>query len=195
MTDGFQAYRHYIRLKLHFSKKDNYNIFENKGVRASLSSFEKRNDRYKFASIEKMRDYKYYILANIIDDVDKYIREFSEEPYVRFKRVMNSLTYIYKEFIKHNDFISLATLKNSRVELIDMLKRGEVDIEIICILNMIFNFTDEWEKDKIFSFVYEKEIFVIKKYSDFFTEYAEKMREFTINNCDHTDQLRLSKVN
>ena len=43
--DGFEVYKTYLALKLHFSK-DNYNFFTFNGKsRASLQSFEKRKDK------------------------------------------------------------------------------------------------------------------------------------------------------
>ena len=51
--EGYEVYKIYLALKLHFTK-DNYNFFTFNGKsRASLSSFEKRNDRYFFKKLGK----------------------------------------------------------------------------------------------------------------------------------------------
>ena len=49
--DGFEVYKTYLALKLHFSK-DNYNFFTFNGKsRASLKSFEGRKDKYFFKKL------------------------------------------------------------------------------------------------------------------------------------------------
>ena len=50
---GFKAYQRYLAIKAHFTT-DSYDILKHKGkVRASVSSFKTRNDRYYFARVEK----------------------------------------------------------------------------------------------------------------------------------------------
>ena len=49
--DGYEVYKIYLSLKLHFSK-DNYNFFTFNGKsRASLKSFENRKDKYFFKKL------------------------------------------------------------------------------------------------------------------------------------------------
>ena len=46
--NGYEAYRLYLAVKLHFST-ENYDFFKhNAKVNASIGSFTKRNDRYFF---------------------------------------------------------------------------------------------------------------------------------------------------
>ena len=51
--DGFEVYKTYLAIKLHFTR-DNYNFDQyNGGTRATNDSFNRRNDRFFFHRIAK----------------------------------------------------------------------------------------------------------------------------------------------
>jgi hypothetical protein len=187
---GYKAYQFYVKMKLHFSNKDV--DFSKKRSNVSYESFEKRQDSYEFKKIGKKNNYKSFILANFLEDSNRYIRDFKEAPYTRMKRALSSLTYIFenkiKEFETEEDLKKYFMVNNSKSLIMNDLLSNKIDIEIICILNNIYNIVSDWESDSIFSMVYEKEIIVVKKYSVFFEDNLKKYENIikkSINNNDH----------
>lgn len=187
---GYKAYQFYIKMKLHFSNKDI--DFSKKRANVSFEAFEKRPDSYEFKKIGKRNNYKSYILANFLEDSNRYIRDFKEEPFVRMRKTLSSLSYLFenkiKEFDNEEDLKKYFQVTNSKSIMMNDLLSKKIDIEIICILNNIYNIVDNWESDPIFSTIYEKEIIVVKKYSVFFEDNLKKFENIikrSINNNDH----------
>ena len=66
--DSFEAYQHYLALKLHFGGEYDYYKYNAK-TNASLQAFEKRKDKYQFVRLSsKLSDPEIleYYLANFI---------------------------------------------------------------------------------------------------------------------------------
>jgi len=188
MITGFDVYKFYIRAKLHFKKND-FDMSKTH-VKPSVSTFENRNDRSVFDKIAKQKRKKYnmYIISNLLEDPNRYIRDFTNSSFIRMERITSNLTYFFGDFLSKyetkEDLINAITTENSNVKIINQFKEGSLDIEIICILNNIFKLTDKWKEDEIFSFVYEKEINIIEKYSIFFTDYTSDCKKKIINKYD-----------
>lgn len=188
MITGYDIYQFYIKAKLHF-KDMNFDMTKNH-VKSSVSSFEKRSDRYVFDKIAKQKRKKsnLYIVSNLIEDPDRYIRDFNDDAFARMQRITSNITYFFSDFVSKYEtkeqLINDITVKNNTVKIINDLKQGNVDIEIICVLNNIFKLVEKWKKDEIFFFIYEKEISIIEKYSIFFTDYTRDCKQKLINKYD-----------
>jgi hypothetical protein len=188
IINGYDVYRYYIRAKLHFSDK-NFDMSK-MGTKPLVKTFEERKDRYSFDKIAKSqkKKFKMYIIANLLEDPHKYVRDFSDEPFVRMNRIISNLKYFFSDFLnrfdKKEDLISYILPSNGKVECMNDLKQKKIDLEIICILNNIFHLVDRWKEDEIFSFIYDNEIMLIEKYSIFFTDYTDECKKNIINKYD-----------
>ncbi len=81
MHDGFEVFKTYLAIKLHFTT-DNYDYFNYGGkVNCKLETFTKRNDRYFFHKLSKQYD-KYeitdFFVANFLDDDRQWVGNLLE---------------------------------------------------------------------------------------------------------------------
>ena len=106
MTD-YDAYKMYCALKRHF-QSNTYDYFKYNGkVRASYSTFEKRNDKYFFAKLAKHKDVIGFLVANFYyGDVwvgDLVNEQTAENQYKEWLKRKQSLSYIFKNDVERID--------------------------------------------------------------------------------------------
>ena len=121
--DGFEVYKTYLALKLHFSK-DNYNFFTFNGKsRASLQSFEKRKDKYFFKKIGSKYNEKEivnFLLSHFIEDDNCWIGNISvnkSKTYTEWNNKIQSMSFVFQNEMDalsdiEEDFDSLFRVKN-----------------------------------------------------------------------------------
>lgn len=165
MISGFDCYRKYLSLKLHF-KKENYDYFRfNSSTRLKTGTFEKRQDKHYFYAVvkhynteEKLED---FFVSNILWRYsDFYIQDsFTEESkkiYVDYVKVKHSLKYYFNEDLKtikehceKNSICNYLYVKqNTYPELLTLLNQNKIRIQSVYILNEIRPFLKYW-KEKI----------------------------------------------
>ena len=103
---GYDAYCEYISLKNHFTR-DNYDYFKYNGkIRTSVSSFNKRKDKYWYEKLSRQKtdeEVKNFFIANFVqvDDPGRlWIGELSrngEAYYIEWIKRQQSLKYLFKE--------------------------------------------------------------------------------------------------
>lgn len=150
--DGFEVYKTYLALKLHFSK-DNYNFFTFNGKsRASLQSFEKRKDKYFFKKLGTKFDQKEivdFLLSHFLEDGNCWIGNISihkSKTYSEWKNRIQSMSFVFEnEMGKLSDveenFDSLFRVKDGQHPII--LKEhlsGNVSLESMVILQKLINY-------------------------------------------------------
>lgn len=150
--DGFEVYKTYLALKLHFSK-DNYNFFTFNGKsRASLQSFEKRKDKYFFKKLGTKFDQKEivdFLLSHFLEDGNCWIGNISihkSKTYSEWKNRIQSMSFVFEnEMEKLSDveenFDSLFRVKDGQHPII--LKEhlsGNVSLESMVILQKLVNY-------------------------------------------------------
>lgn len=150
--DGFEVYKTYLALKLHFSK-DNYNFFTFNGKsRASLQSFEKRKDKYFFKKIGLKYNEKEivnFLLSHFIEDDNCWIGNISvnkSKTYTEWNNKIQSMSFVFQNEMDalsdiEEDFDSLFRVKNGQHPII--LKEhlaGNVSLESMVILQKLINY-------------------------------------------------------
>lgn len=164
MSKGFNTYRYYMAIKLHFTS-DTYNLFEHNGhVKCSVNTFNKRNDNYLFEKLSKNfsseRECVEYLAANFMRGNTEAIYDVSQgmENYQHFIKNKQSLYRIVE-----NDLGKLTLLSEvegykdpwqeihygvdgSHPILFQMLQGGNIEHETCVILNQFENFIPSWKK-------------------------------------------------
>lgn len=158
LIEGWDAYKIYIALKAHFNS--DYNFVEYAGkTKASKESYNKRVDKSFFYRIQKKygNDTLGYLLANFIKSPKGWIGDFNEMNYLEWKKVNQSLTYVFrsemedlvlKENLDNSNFDSLFTCNFGKHPV--LLKRflsGDVHLETMVILNQLLNYVPQFDKD------------------------------------------------
>ena len=105
MTDAYQAYKTYLNLKLHFTKK-NFNYFNVSKNRVSQEALEARRDKGFFYVLSKVKDLENFLIANFVVK-DKFITDLvdkeSERVYMEWLKRQESITYIFRNEIEKMD--------------------------------------------------------------------------------------------
>jgi hypothetical protein len=159
--ESFNAYVKYLALKRHFTT-DSYDYFKYNGkVRASIDSFQSRNDSFFFLKLARKDDYENIILANMIERPDIWVRDILEEEgqnrYINWKKRMDSLGYIFKSDINNmldgyeDNFV---VRDGQHPHIMTMMLQKKISLETFTIMTHLANIFPYWEKkivDKIVS--------------------------------------------
>ena len=99
--EGFDSYKLYLGIKLHFHSKDyDFNQYNGK-VKAELSSFLKRNDRFHFAKLARLykEELKDFYVANLCTS-DMWVGDMTEneakKTFIDWKKRNQKLTYLFE---------------------------------------------------------------------------------------------------
>lgn len=155
--NGFEVYKIYLSLKLHFSK-DNYNFFLFNGKsRASLASFEKRNDKYFFKKLALKYDANTIIeffVSHFIHDDKFWIGNISlqnSKIYSEWKNKIQSLSFKFSNEVEElvnlePNFDKIFETNGGHPLLIKQYFSGQLSLESLVILNKVLNFVPVFDK-------------------------------------------------
>lgn len=189
----YQVYTKYIALKNHFTQK-NYDYFTYGGkVRAKETSFEVRKDKYFFYKLSKHKDVENFLLANLLDGGKDFwvgaMRDSSpEEVYREWKKRQESLTYTFKNDLTKldDDFDkNFAIEKYGHPLLLRSYLRGDICIETMCILDMLVNYSTQWNKSLEKDLIWSDKYTIIKKYKPFLSIKLDKFKAHTLDYFDY----------
>lgn len=186
---GFDAYKLYVALKNHFNSST-YDFFKYNGkTRASLSAYQKRNDKHFFEILAKHKQCQLFILANIIEDnpniwVSQIANEQqAEDNYRNWKKRVESLSYLFtndldKLLPSYND--NLRVVDGQHPPLLKLVIQKQVSIETLVILNDICSFYKYWSRNIADTVVWPQIKFVTKKYRPFVSFDVQKMKNIVV---------------
>ena len=175
----FETYQTYLSMKSHFTNK-RYDFFKYGGKsRATMSSFNKRKDKYWFEKTSrKFSDQEVvdFLLSNFVstdNPQNLWIGEIinsGERKYVEWMKRKQSLTYLFKEqskeLLSENDLETVFNCSKGHPPLLKKYLGGEISLETLTILEKVFSFRKEFDK-KLQDPVWETVSLKIKKYIPF----------------------------
>lgn len=194
---GYDVYRIYVALKTHF-RSDTYDFFENEGrVRAKMSSYQKRRDRYFFERLAKrfsgsdsfeMVD---FFVANLAGNSDMWVGDMltdqCDQTYLDWCRRIQSLDYVFgcdcetllNELEKIDvSFNSIFECENQQhPPLLRMVMRGQIGVETFIILDNMLNFFKRWDTEMPNDYVWEEFRRKCQKYKPFLTQINDSKRK------------------
>jgi hypothetical protein len=195
---GFDVYKLYLSVKLHFTS-DNYNFFQYNGKsRASVSSYEKRNDKYFFDKLANKYNHDAlidYFVSQFTTQDDMWVGEIvkgkGEKNYYNWRKRKQSLKYQFTTEVEElltnisepysNNFDKLFECKRGmHPQVLKLYLKKQISLETLVILDKILNFVSRLDTeltDPIWINVRNKVI----KYSPFLSintsEYKTVLRE------------------
>ena len=175
----FEVYCEYLALKSHFTNPK-YDYFKyNKKVRATITSFNRRRDKYFFEKTSRKYSDKEvvdFLVANFVESTSVnqiWIGEIinsGERTYADWMRRQQSLTYLFKE--QSSELFSETKLDDAlncskgHPPVLKKFLSGKISLETLVIYDKIFLFGKTFDK-KLLDPVWETVSLKIKKYNPF----------------------------
>jgi len=175
----FETYQTYLSMKSHFTNSK-YDFFKYGGKsRATLTSFNKRKDKYFFEKTSRKYSDKEivdFLLSNFVsadNPQNVWIGEIinsGERTYADWMRRQQSLTYLFRE--QSNELFSETKLDDAlncskgHPPVLKKFLSGKISLETLVIYDKIFLFGKTFDK-KLLDPVWETVSLKIKKYAPF----------------------------
>ena len=140
---GYQLYRYYISVKLHFTKED-FNVFEHKyGQTVSVAAFNRRRDKVMFERLAKKfkddREGIRFLVANWAHGNDNMIWsdwDVAQGYMIKWNKTKQSLSKVFADDLDYlnNKNSKLNCTENQVSVIIKEWKAGKIQIETVCLL-------------------------------------------------------------
>jgi hypothetical protein len=184
MVNGFDVYKIYLAVKLHFTS-DSYDYHKYEGkVNCKLETFTKNNARYFFHKLGtkySKDDILYFFVSNFLSDSNKWIGDLTRndgtDVYLDWKKRTESFEYYFRSDCSYiiNDFnvrnISFDDGFNSfdgqHPRFFQLVLSKNISYESAVIFNQILSYSKRWDKqinEKVVWPVHSKRL---KKYTPF----------------------------
>ena len=175
----FETYQHYLSLKNHFTNPK-YDFFKyGAKTRASMTSFNKRKDKYWFEKTSRKYSDKEvvdFLVSNFVstdNPQNLWIGEIinsGERNYADWMKRQQSLTYLFKEqsseLLSENELETLFNCTKGHPLILKKFLSGSVSLETLTIFDKVFHFSKNFDK-KLDDPVWETVSLKLKKYSPF----------------------------
>ena len=175
----FETYQAYLGMKSHFTNPK-YDFIKYGGKsRATITSFNKRKDKYWFEktsrkySDQEVIDFLLSNFVNATNPQNLWIGEIinsGERTYAEWKMRQQSLTYMFKEqsenLLLDNDLEKVFSCSKGHPIVLKKYLGGEISLETLSILEKIFSFKSNFDK-KLKDPVWETVSMKLKKYLPF----------------------------
>ena len=198
--NGFEVYKIYLAIKLHFtSKNQSYDFHKHNGrTTARLETFTKRRDRYYFHRLSKSYDNKSivnYFLSNFVSNTNLWVGDIigkgGDEHYKQWSKKIESLHYYYEQDIdyiiermttkdiKFNDLF--LSVDGQHPHIVKMFLAKKINFETLIILDDILKFTKKLNKNITEKVLWPKLFDRMKRYKPFLsyniTKYKISLRD------------------
>ena len=164
--NGFEVYKIYLAIKLHFtSKSQSYDFHKHNGrTTARLATFTKRRDRYFFHKLSKSYNNNTIVdnfVSNFVSNTNLWVGDIigktGDDHYKQWSKKIEALHYYYEQDIdyiiermiakdiKFNDlFLSTG---GQHPPIVKMFLSKKINFETLVILDDILKFTKKLNKD------------------------------------------------
>ena len=191
--DGFDVYKIYLAIKLHFTS-DSYDYFKHNGkTTARLNTFTKRRDRYFFHKLSRSYSSSacvdYFVAGFIGSDtvwIGDVVGKSGQDNYTRWQKRIESLSYVFEndcdtllDFIEEKEikFDDLFKVKKGQhPPLVKLYLANKITVESMVILNDILNYTKQFNKEIGETVIWPKKYKLLMNYKPFLKYNSTKMK-------------------
>jgi hypothetical protein len=160
--NGFEVYKIYLAIKLHFtSKNQSYDFHKHNGrTTARLETFTKRRDRYFFHKLSKSyndRSIVDYFLSNFVSNTNLWVGDIigktGDDHYKLWSKKIEALHYYYEQDIDYIlerkiEFDDIFTSKDGQhPPILKMFLSKRINFETFIILDDILSFSKQLNKN------------------------------------------------
>jgi hypothetical protein len=191
---GFEAYRLWNALKLHFTS-DSYDYFKYHGkTNVSKQTFTTNKSKFQFYKLSRkydLEELKCFYVSNFIEGNGDWVGDLlqdGDDNYTKWKKRIQSLTYTFENDVSYM-FDSVDGAEFWSIEdyfkpidggwpmLITKLMQKKISLETVCILIDILGCMPRWEKQITEDVVWPTWHRIIKKYTPFLEYDKGKLKQ------------------
>ena len=160
--NGFEVYKIYLAIKLHFtSKGQSYDFHKHLGrTTARLETFTKRSDRYYFHKLSKSYNNNTivdYFVSNFVTNTNLWVGDIigktGDDNYKQWSKKIEALHYYYEQDIdyileqdyKFDDLFK--SINGQHPPILKMFLSKKINFETVLILDEILSFTKQLNKN------------------------------------------------
>ena len=160
--NGFEVYKIYLAIKLHFtSKGQSYDFHKHLGrTTAKLETFTKRRDRYYFHKLSKSYNNNTivdYFVSNFVTNTNLWVGDIigktGDDNYKQWSKKIEALHYYYEQDIdyileqdyKFDDLFK--SINGQHPPILKMFLSKKINFETVLILDEILSFTKQLNKN------------------------------------------------
>jgi len=184
MTNGFDVYKIYLAVKLHFTS-DSYDYHKYEGkVNCKLETFTKNNARYFFHKLGtkySKDDILCFFVANFLSDSNKWIgdltRNDGQDVYLDWKKRNEAFDYHFRSDCNYiiNDFNvrklsfndGFNAFGGQHPRFLQLVLSKNISYETAIVFNQTIGFSKRWDKEINEKVVWPIHSKRIKKYTQF----------------------------
>ena len=194
MIHGFDVFRMYLAMKLHFTK-DNYDYFQYDGkARANEENYHQRKDRWFHETLAKKHtkeEIQELLLASFIlsEDSSKVwigdLRQSGQDRWMVFKKSQQSLTYTFEQDLesvvrsmgtKGYTFNNLFETMGGHPPLLKLFLKRQLNLNTLVVMDIVLGFTKRWDKE-LKDPLWEQLSLKIRKYKPFLSINRDKYQK------------------
>jgi hypothetical protein len=182
---GLESYRLYVSIKQHFNNESDYNYIKYNGKTTNVNSesYKRRKDKFYFEALgaKKKDNLLQFYVANFVVGDGRYIAELynqeSESVYFGWQRVIESLTYLFKEDIKEvKEFLENRNLKFDDLFKIDdgdhpiifrFVQQKMIKVETYIIMDKVLHFSNRFKREIEDEYIYPVVQYKLDRYGEF----------------------------
>ena len=160
--NGFEVYKIYLAIKLHFTSKGrSYDFHRHLGkTTARLETFTKRRDRYFFHKLSKSYNNNTivdYFVSNFVTNTNLWVGDIigktGDDNYKQWSKKIEALHYYYEQDIdyileqdyKFDDLFK--SINGQHPPILKMFLSKKINFETVLILDEILSFTKQLNKN------------------------------------------------
>jgi hypothetical protein len=184
MYGGFEVFKTYLAVKLHFTT-DSYDYHKYEGkVNCKLDTFTKRNDRYffhKLSTIYNQNDVLGFFVSNFLVDSNKWvgslIRNDGQDVFTEWKKRNESFEYYFRSDCVHifNDFNArhlsfddgFSSFGGQHPRFFQLVLSKKISYETAIVFNKILSYSKSWNKQIVEQVVWPIHAKRLSKYEQF----------------------------
>jgi len=161
-VNGFEVYKIYLAVKLHFTSKGrSYDFHKHLGrTTARLETFTKRRDRYFFHKLSKSYNNNTivdYFVSNFVTNTNLWVGDIigktGDDNYKQWSKKIEALHYYYEQDIdyileqdyKFDDLFK--SINGQHPPILKMFLSKKINFETVLILDEILSFTKQLNKN------------------------------------------------
>jgi len=201
----FDSYRYFVAMKLHFNN-DKYDFVKYNGKvgTCSVSSFDKRKDKYFFNKLCKTystTEYMSLLISNLLVNKTVSSSDLNSQEcidiYLDYQKRTQNMKRTFSDECSlmklkcNGEFDDIFRIKENLPIIVKLLVSKQISYETYIIIDTIFNFTKVLDKKLVDDVIYKDVSFTVTKYKSLLKigniqTYKDIMKEIFINDKEES---------